>query len=218
MFDLSAWRRDFTRAFRELKPPVAVALLLVILNLEVILEWDDITEAVTAAGAEEMLWAFGVCLAGSATFVQCTVYEYRKAILRRAEPPLPMPIDQHILDRWARVRARYPAIDPGDSRAQLEAFPIQLALIRELDRVRGMSVERATRRRLRKRVGTIMRECLSPLAAEMQAQKRFDTQYSRILAEGTTAETKALAAVRAEACKMHQLAVEEYARELLRVT
>lgn len=222
MFDLAAWWRDFTRAFKELKPLVAVALLLVILNVEVILQWDDITEAAKAAGADDMLWIFGVCLAGSATIVQQTIFEYQKAMARRPESPLEtvssVSIDRHILDRWSKVRARYPAIDPDDSRAQLEAFPAQLALILELDRVRGLSVERATRRRLRKRIGTIMRECLSPLAAEMQAQRGFDTHYHRILAEETAAEKEVMTAIRAEASETRQLAVEAYAQELLRAT
>lgn len=226
MFDLPAWWRDFARAFKELKNAWMVAALFMFFDVTTVLCWDRLQEMAAEAGLGGWWswweWSIAACMSITLMIFQELIFAHSQAMARHSKPPLEtapsVSIDRRIFDRWSKVRARYAAIDPGDSRAQLEAFPAQLALILELDRVRGLSAERTTRRRLRKRIGTIMRECLSPLAAEIQAQKEFDARYNQLLANEAIAETEALAAVRAEASELHQCAVEEYAQELLRTT
>lgn len=226
MFDLPAWWRDFVRAFKELKAAWLIATLFVLFDITTILCWDRLREMVAEAGLGDRwswwAWSMAACVSITLMMFQELITAHWQAMVRRPESPLEtvpsVSIDQRILDRWESVRRRYPSIKSDDPRAQLEAFPEQLALILELDRVRGLSVERTTRGKLRRRIGTIMRECLSPLAAEIQAQQKFDARYNQILADGVTAEAEALTAVRVEASAQCQLAVEAYAQELLRVT
>lgn len=214
MFDLAAWWRDFTRAFKELKVLSVQAVLLAILNVGVILQWNDIAEMTAAEGVgSEWAWPLVACAAISLMIIQETIFEYQKAMAKFAivemGSEIELEIDESIINRWEMVWDCYD-IDPDEPRAEIECFMVELRFIQALEEARKMSKVRATRQALGARVLTIMHECLGPLALQIRV-------YDAFMAVGKDIVTEEEAVLAQCISTINDDAVEVHAEELLRI-
>lgn len=202
MFDLVAWWRDFTRAFKELKALSVMALLLVILDAAVILQWNDIAEMFAAEGfGDDWIGLIFVCFSFTLLFCQEVGDRYSKAMAKFAVVEMELEIDEGILARWTKVR-RSCGILSVESRADIRCFPVELRFIQELEATRKMSKVGATRKELRARAKAIMCECLDPLAVELRVYEALTEVGREIVADGD-ALAQRISDIRDEGVEFH---------------